>query len=123
MLSLVRAADGTYPLVHGTAVGADGSIEHLTADAFTVEPLGTWTSPTTSATYPSGWHIRIPGQGLDLTLTPTLEDQELDTRATTGVVYWEGSQRVSGTRDGTPIAGDGYVELTGYGPSGVARTP
>ncbi len=125
MLSLVRAADGSYPLVHGTSVRADGRIEHLGPDAFTVEPVGTWTSPSTGATYPSGWHVRVPGQGLDLTLTPTLEDQELDTRATTGVVYWEGSQRVTGTRDGAPIGGDAYVELTGYGPSGVggATTP
>ena len=123
MLSLVRSADGTYPLVYGTSVQADGRIEHLGPDAFTVEPIGSWTSPATGATYPSGWHVRIPGQDLELTLTPTVEDQELDTRATTGVVYWEGSQRVTGTRDGVPIGGDAYVELTGYGPSGVARTP
>ena len=90
MLSLVRAADGSYPLVHGTSVRADGRIEHLGPDAFTVEPIGTWTSPTTGATYPSGWHVRIPSQGLDLTLTPTVEDQELDTRATTGVVVLGG---------------------------------
>ena len=119
MLSLVRAADGSYPLVHGTSVRADGRVEHLGSDAFTVEPIGTWTSQTTGATYPSGWHIRVPGQGLDLTLTPTVEDQELDTRASTGVVYWEGSQRVTGTRDGQAIKGDAYVELTGYGPSGI----
>ena len=47
-------------------------------------------------------------------LTPTVQDQELDTRATTGVVYWEGSQVVRATRDGVPVDGEGYVELTGY---------
>jgi hypothetical protein len=41
-------------------------------------------------------------------------DQELDTRATTGVVYWEGSQVVTAARDGSPLAADAYVELTGY---------
>ena len=51
---------------------------------------------------------------------PTLADQELDTRATTGVVYWEGSQRVTGTKDGLPIGGEAYVELTGYGPASTA---
>ena len=40
--------------------------------------------------------------------------QELDTRATTGVIYWEGSQVVRATRGGTPLGGKGYVELTGY---------
>jgi predicted secreted hydrolase len=43
-------------------------------------------------------------------------DQELDTRATTGVVYWEGSQVVDATRDGVRVGGQAYVELTGYGP-------
>jgi hypothetical protein len=43
-----------------------------------------------------------------------VQDQELDTRATTGVVYWEGSQRVTATRDGRPVGGEAYVELTGY---------
>ena len=95
-LSLVRAADGSYPLVYGTSVRPDGTTEHLGPGTFSVEPTGSWTSPTTGATYPSGWRLQVPGQGLDLTLTPTLEDQELDTRATTGVVYWEGSQRVTG---------------------------
>jgi predicted secreted hydrolase len=44
-------------------------------------------------------------------------DQELDTRATTGVIYWEGSQRVTATRAGTPVSGEAYVELTGYASS------
>ncbi|MBA2372955.1 MAG: hypothetical protein H0V74_01960, partial [Chloroflexi bacterium] len=41
-------------------------------------------------------------------------------RPTTGVVYWEGSQRVRATRDGRPLGGEGYVELTGYAPSGTS---
>ena len=47
-------------------------------------------------------------------LHPTVAAQELDTRATTGVVYWEGSQVVRATRAGKPLGGQGYVELTGY---------
>jgi len=43
--------------------------------------------------------------------------QELDTRATTGVIYWEGSQVVAATRDGEPVRGEAYVELTGYAPA------
>jgi putative drug exporter of the RND superfamily len=121
--SLVRAADGSLALVHGTYVGRDGRTEHLRADDFTTESTGNWTSPTTGAVYPSGWRVRVPSQGLDLNLTPTLEDQELDARESTAVVYWEGSQHVTGTRDGRPIGGDGYVELTGYGPSGIVALP
>ncbi len=115
-LSLVRAEDGTYPLVYGSLVERDGTVRHLGAADFIVTPTGDWTSPTTGAAYPAGWDIAIPGEALELTLTPTVAQQELDTRATTGVVYWEGSQWVRGTSAGKPITGKGYVELTGYAP-------
>jgi predicted secreted hydrolase len=44
-------------------------------------------------------------------LEPLLEDQELDARASTGTLYWEGAVRITG-RDG--LKGRGYLELTGY---------
>jgi RND superfamily putative drug exporter len=113
-MSLVRAADGSYPLVYGTLVRPDGSVVHLPQDAFEVLPTGTWQSPRTGAVYPSGWEVSVPGEGLWIDLTPTVADQELDTRTTTGVVYWEGSQIVQATRDGRPLGGQAYVELTGY---------
>jgi RND superfamily putative drug exporter len=117
-LSLVRDADGSYPLVYGTLVDRAGRTTHLPRDAFRVDAGGHWTSPATGATYPAGWHLTIPGEDLAIGLRPTVADQELDTRASTGVVYWEGSQVVSATRAGRPLGGEGYVELTGYGPSG-----
>jgi predicted secreted hydrolase len=116
-LSLVRSADGSYPLVYGTVVRPDGTVEHLPREAFTVEVTDRWTSPATGAEYPAGWRIELPGDALVIDLRPTVADQELDTRATTGVVYWEGSQVVTATRDGQPVGGEAYVELTGYGPS------
>jgi predicted secreted hydrolase len=116
-LSLVRNADGSYPLIYGTVVAADGSVRHLEHDAFTVDVTAPWTSPATGATYPAGWTIRIPGDDLVIDLRPTVADQELDTRATTGVVYWEGSQVVRATRAGAALGGEGYVELTGYAQS------
>jgi len=118
MLSLVRNADGSYPLVYGTLVAADGRSRNLPRDAFTVDATGRWRSPATGAAYPAGWHVALPAEGLAIDLTPTVADQELDTRATTGVVYWEGSQRVVASRDGRPIGGEAYVELTGYAPTG-----
>jgi predicted secreted hydrolase len=116
-ISLVRAADGTYPLVYGTLVDPRGRARHLDGDAFRVEVTRTWTSPATGATYPAGWTITLPADELVIRLTPTVPQQELDTRATTGVVYWEGSQAVTATRDGAPLAGKAYVELTGYPPA------
>ncbi|MCU0505832.1 MAG: hypothetical protein MUE82_08685 [Chloroflexi bacterium] len=120
MVNRVRAADGTYPFAYGTLVAADGSVTHLPADRISIDATGSWTSPATGATYPSGWRVRVPGEGLDLTVTPTVAAQELDTRETTGVVYWEGSNDVAGTRDGVPVAGEAYVELTGYATAAAA---
>jgi len=116
-LSLIRDADGSYPLVYGTVIASDGTTTHLDGEAFTVTVTRRWQSPATGADYPAGWSIDIPGQELHVELTPTVAAQELDTSATTGVVYWEGSQRVSATRAGVPVAGQAYVELTGYAPA------
>ena len=113
-LSLVRDSDGTYPLVYGTLVDADGRSRHLPPDAFSVEVTDDWTSPRTGATYPAAWRVSVPGEDLEIELEPTVADQELDTRATTGVIYWEGSQDVRATRGGATLGGEAYVELTGY---------
>ena len=116
-LSLVRDADGSYPLVYGTLIDRAGVTRHLERDAFTVTVDRHWTSPATGADYPAGWSITVPSASLEIGLVPTVAAQELDTRATTGVVYWEGSQRVTATRAGRPVDGQAYVELTGYAPA------
>jgi predicted secreted hydrolase len=114
MLNLIRNAGGQTAIVYGTHVAPDGSFRHLTASDFEISPLGTWTSPQTGITYPSGWRAVLREPALDLRITPVLLDQELDTRRSTSMVYWEGEQTVVGTAIGQPIAGQGYVELVGY---------
>ena len=47
----------------------------------------------------------------DLRLEPLMDDQELDSRLSTGTIYWEGA--VSALQ-GTNVVGRGYLELTGY---------
>jgi len=46
------------------------------------------------------------------TVQALMDDQELDSRRTTGAVYWEGAVRL--LEDGREI-GRGYLEMTGYG--------
>jgi predicted secreted hydrolase len=115
-LSIVRDGEGNPVLEYGTLDEGRGLVEgpavNLTAEAFAVETLGSWASPRTGRTWPSGWRLTV-GE-FEITLEPTVDDQELDTRATTGVVYWEGSQVVTATRNGVPLGGEAYVELTRY---------
>jgi predicted secreted hydrolase len=115
-ISRVRAADGSYPLIYGTLVGVDGTATHLTRDQLSLASASTWTSPASGAEYPLEWTIEIPSADLQIDLTPTVLDQELDTRQTTGVIYWEGSQNVRATHAGQQLSGKSYVELTGYAP-------
>jgi predicted secreted hydrolase len=72
-------------------------------------PRGRFAAPS-GAVYPETWQIRIPAEGLELVVRPILADQEL----TTSFRYWEGAVDVKGTRNGKPIAGRGYLEMTGY---------
>jgi predicted secreted hydrolase len=58
--------------------------------------------------------VRVPGEELELSLAPTVADQELVAESMRGLAYWEGRVRVTGTSRGRAVAGDGYVELTGY---------
>jgi len=90
----------------------------LSADQFSITPLGAWTSPTTGISYPSAWRVTVLAQGdvpaMDLTYTPVIPNAELDTRRSTSVIYWEGDCTITGTKGGGPITASGYVELTGY---------
>uniref|UniRef100_UPI00404A4995 lipocalin family protein n=1 Tax=Candidatus Limnocylindrus sp. TaxID=2802978 RepID=UPI00404A4995 len=95
-LSFVRAADGSYPLIYGTWIHGDGDYDRIDGSEIQLTPTGEWTSPHTGAAWPSGWELKIPTRGLQVTITPDVKDQELDTRATTGVIYWEGSNVVRG---------------------------
>lgn len=103
------------PYSSGTFVDHAGGSHFLDAKDFVLEPAGaTWTSPKTHATYPIAWRLRVPSLGLDLAQTTPLAAQELDGKEGEGPTYWEGAVRYVGTRDGQPIKGSGYLEMTGY---------
>ncbi len=73
-------------------------------------PGATWTSPASSARYPVQWQLATPAGSFGV--RALLDDQELDSRASTGAIYWEGLSLLvdaSGRR-----VGRGYLEMTGY---------
>jgi predicted secreted hydrolase len=120
MLYLIRDTDGSYPIVHGSLVRPGGTVRQLERDTFSVETTDRWRSPRSGADYPAGWTIAMPSEDLTIDLRPTVANQELDTRATSGVVYWEGSQVVRARRGTAELGGQAYVELTGYASSAAA---
>ncbi|MDM7920725.1 MAG: lipocalin family protein [Pyrinomonadaceae bacterium] len=104
----------TSPYSSGTFVDAEGNATKLTNDDFTITPLEYWKSPRTDATYPIRWRIAVPSLGIEVTVEPVLKDQELDTRGTTMIVYWEGACNVNGTAGESSVSGRAYVEMVGY---------
>ena len=82
----------------------------LSMNDVVLEPLEYWTSPETSATYPTSWKMSIPREGIELTIQPFLNEQELNLT----VRYWEGAVQVNGNQAGKTLTGNGYAELTGY---------
>ncbi|MGE3467202.1 MAG: lipocalin family protein [Pyrinomonadaceae bacterium] len=98
----------------GTFVDRDGMCTYFGSKDFEITANSTWISPNSGATYPADWSIRVPGIAIDIEVKPLIDDQELDTRGTTMIVYWEGVCSVSGTRAGVETAGRAYVELVGY---------
>jgi predicted secreted hydrolase len=115
MLYQIRRRDGAPDVTSsGSLVTSDGSVIHLGHDQLRVQPLGRWTSPKSGATYPMGWTVAVPSLQISVTLQPLLKQQELDTRASTRVTYWEGAVSVSGSFDNVAVTGQGYVEMTGY---------
>jgi predicted secreted hydrolase len=97
-----------------TLVDADGSSRSLAAEQITLTPMQTWRSPSSGATYPIAWRLTVAGADLDVFLTATVMNQELDTRRTTGLTYWEGQAMVYNTEAKEQPVGLAYLELTGY---------
>jgi len=115
MLYQIRRRDGTIePASGGTWISSDGSSIPLKREDVMIEVLDSWQSPHSGARYPGRWRITVPTVRLRVDVAPTVQDQELVTRSGAQVTYWEGSVRVKGDREGRPISGMGYVELTGY---------
>ncbi len=107
----IRREDGSLePASGGTLVEPDGSTRRIASSDLRLQVTRRWTSPETGATYPAGWRLALPAERLELEIEPWVDGQELHASFT----YWEGAVRVTGRRDGQPLQGQGYVELTGY---------
>jgi predicted secreted hydrolase len=106
----IRGAQGQSRWAGGTLRGSDGQIQVLGPQDIDFRAGRRWTSPRTQIVYPVQWLVRAGSREFEL--QPLIDDQENDTRLSTGAIYWEGAVRAYEQKR---LAGRGYLELTGYG--------
>ena len=106
----IRGTQGGSRWAGGTLRSSDGQIQVLGPGDVEFRAGRRWTSPRTQIAYPVQWLVRAGSREFEL--QPLIDDQENDTRLSTGAIYWEGAVRAYEQKR---LAGRGYLELTGYG--------
>jgi predicted secreted hydrolase len=115
MIYQIRRNDGTSDIQSsGTVIDEGGRPEPLHHDQFQLIPKDRWRSPASGARYPVLWTVRLPEKDTLLRVQAAFPEQEMNTLATIGTPYWEGSVVVTGTWEGAQVRGRGYLEMTGY---------
>lgn len=110
----IRLANGQIDrFSSGSFVDQNGNITPLEGQDFSILSSGSWSSDISGATYPANWSIQVPEFNISIQVSPLIPDQELNVSYS----YWEGAVAVYGTRNGRPVEGFGYAELTGYAQS------
>ena len=115
MIYQIRRNDGTAD-VHssGTMIDEQGRAEPLKGHQFQLIAKDRWRSPASGARYPVLWTVSLPEKQTLLRVEAAFPEQEMNTLATIGTPYWEGSVIVTGTWEGKEVRGRGYLEMTGY---------
>jgi len=105
----MRSRDGRVLWSQATIRPRGGASISFSGDTVRFRPLRSWRSPRTGIAYPVAMEVAVGERRW--TLEPLMDDQELDARASTGTLYWEGAVRIAGEH---AAGGRGYLELTGY---------
>ncbi|MFM2397930.1 MAG: hypothetical protein RL341_87 [Pseudomonadota bacterium] len=103
----IRNQAGQAVYAHAALRSAQGVVTQYAPDQVQWLPKRIWKSPASGASYPVELEIRIGEH--NVSLMPLMDNQELITRRTGQVTYWEGLAQMRGT-----LSGRGYLELTGY---------
>jgi predicted secreted hydrolase len=86
-----------------------GEVKRLDGVDFTFTSLDApWHSQRSDTTYHTEWRVKIPSEGIDLVLQPSMVQSEFSSQVL-GVAYWESAVSVV-DRHGRAV-GQGFVEL------------
>nr|WP_036837525.1 carotenoid 1,2-hydratase [Polaromonas sp. CF318] len=106
----LRAKDGSTLWDGGSFRSDKGGLYTFSRGEVIFKPVRTWKSPLTQTTYPVEWIVRTPADFF--TVRAVIDNQELDSRQSTGAIYWEGLSELIDS-NGKRV-GMGYLEMTGY---------
>jgi predicted secreted hydrolase len=94
----------------GSFRSAAGELQVFSQGEVIFKPTRFWKSPLSQTNYPVEWVLRTPAGAY--TVKAVIDNQELDSRQSTGSIYWEGLSDLI-DRHGKRV-GRGYLEMTGY---------
>lgn len=106
----LRDKNGNTVWDGGSFRSPQGGLHVFSRGEVVFNPGRRWKSPLTQASYPVEWRLRTPADSY--TVRAVIDNQELDSRASTGAVYWEGLSELIDS-NGKRV-GSGYLEMTGY---------
>ena len=106
----LRDKDGGAVWDGGSFRSANQSLYVFSKGEVIFKPTRFWKSPLTQTSYPVEWIVRTPADFY--TVKAVIDNQELDSRQSTGAIYWEGLSELVDSNGKT--VGRGYLEMTGY---------
>jgi predicted secreted hydrolase len=106
----LRRQDATPLWAGGSFRPRGGAVQVFGPGDVVFTPQRRWSSAASQASYPVGWNVRTPAG--EFIVKAVIENQELDSRGSTGAIYWEGLSDLLDA--GGRRVGRGYLEMTGY---------
>jgi predicted secreted hydrolase len=107
----LRDKNGAAVWAGGSFRSASGELRVFSPGEVRFAPLRQWTSPLTHISYPVEWQVSTPSG--HYSVKAIIDSQELDSRSSTGSIYWEGLSELQSSQG--QRLGTGYLEMTGYG--------
>lgn len=108
----LRRVDGSSLWTGGSWREPDGRARSFGNGELLFQPGRRWRSPLSGADYPVEWRLTTPQHGAGLRVRAWFDAQEVDARASSGLLYWEGAAELLDAQG--RLLGRGYLEMTGY---------
>jgi predicted secreted hydrolase len=106
----LRRQDGSTLYAGGSWRKSAGEVQNFAPQEVVFTAGRQWQSPSSGARYPVQWQVNTPAGSTQV--RALFDAQELDSRSSTGTIYWEGLSELLDAQG--QRVGLGYLEMTGY---------